>query len=288
MGRALHVKAALAALAAMGMAVGVASADPIAVTTTNNANTLANNIAGSGITINSATYVGAAGAAGTYTNATPALGAGTGSGIVLSTGLAQGVVGPNTSPSFTGVNNTAGDANLTALVGATTNDAASLTINFTPVAGTVSFQFVFGSEEYNEYVNSQYNDAFAFFLNGVNIALIPGTNAPVTINSVNAGSNSAYFFNNTGGARDIQFDGLVGAGIPLFATGAVNAGVNNTLKIVVADTSDFQYDSAVFIGANSFTDTPPPGVPLPGVALAGMALMGCTGVSKLRRRRATV
>jgi hypothetical protein len=267
------------------MVVGVASADPIAVTPTSNANMLAGTIAGSGITINSATYVGAAGSAGTYTNATPALGAGTGSGIVLSTGLATGVIGPNSSPNTSTAFNTPGDSALNTLSGGTTHDAASLMINFTPVSNTVSFQFVFGSEEYNEFVNSQYNDAFAFFLNGVNIALIPGTSAPVTINSVNAGSNSAYFTDNTTGVRNTQLDGLVGAGIPLFATGAVNAGVSNTLRIVIADTSDTVLDSAVFIGANSFTDTPPPGVPLPGIAAAGMALMGCTGASKLRRRR---
>jgi hypothetical protein len=101
-----------------------------------------------------------------------------------------------------------------------------------PSPNTVSFQYVFASEEYNEYVCSNFNDVFAFFLNGVsvplaqtNIATIPGTNTPVAIYILNNGSvgtngiasncsgtngslaYSSFFVDNTSGSF-IQFDGM--------------------------------------------------------------------------------
>src|SRR5690606_19115784 len=79
----------------------------------------------------------------------------------------------------------------------TTNDAAVVTFNFVPTGDTIMFDYVFASEEYHVYVNSSFNDVFGFFLTGpnpfgpnynnTNIALIPGTTTPVTINSVNNG-----------------------------------------------------------------------------------------------------
>ncbi len=59
----------------------------------------------------------------------------------------------------------------------------------------ISFQYIWGSEEYYEYVDSPYNDVFAFFLNNENIAkLSDGTN--VGINSVNNYTNSQLFISN--------------------------------------------------------------------------------------------
>jgi hypothetical protein len=163
-----------------------------------------------------------------------------------------------------------------------------LQLNFTPTANLISFQFVFGSEEYNEFVNQAFNDVFAFFLNGQNIALLPGTNTPITINNVNLSSNSQYYRDNTIlPLLNTQLDGLVGVTINLFATGLVNPGVVNTLRIAIADTADRQYDSAVFIGANTFINAPPPdasAVPLPAPLFAGLALIGVVGSWRSKRR----
>ncbi len=65
-----------------------------------------------------------------------------------------------------------------------------LTIHFTPTGNQVRFSYVFASEEYNEYVGSEYNDLFAFFVGGTNYAVLPGTSTPVAINNVNCGSSS--------------------------------------------------------------------------------------------------
>src|SRR5439155_15885809 len=90
---------------------------------------------------------------------------------ILSTGQAKDVVGPNNSDSTTTSFGTPGDAQLTAIAGAATNDACILSFDFVPQGGVLKFNFVFGSEEYNEFVGAGFNDVFAFFLNGKNVAL---------------------------------------------------------------------------------------------------------------------
>ena len=163
----------------------VSYADPLIVTTTNNATTLANTLlaGGSGITVNSATYTGAAVASGTFTGGTGIIGFE--SGILLTSGSAPIAVGPNNSGSAGLINGAPG----TALIADSFN-ASILEIQFTPTGNQVQFSYVFGSEEYNEFVGSSFNDAFLFLVNGTNFALIPGTNTPVEINTVNLGSNS--------------------------------------------------------------------------------------------------
>ncbi len=210
-------------------------------------------------------------------------------GVVLSTGDVSGnaLVGPS-SKGFSNSNGALGDTDLTAIVAPrTTNNAGVLEFDFIPTKDVVSFQYIFASEEYNEYVGSSYNDVFAFFLNGKNIALLPGTTTPITINGVNNGSNPAYYFDNTKGAINTALDGFVGLKKDLFATGPVKPGEVNHIKLAVADTSDSILDSAVFIRGSSFTDVPPPpptAVPLPAgvwMGLSGFAGMG--GFRAIRR-----
>ncbi len=200
----------------------VTYADPLIVTTTNNATTLANTLlaGGSGITVNSATYTGAAVASGTFTGGTGIIGFE--SGILLTSGSAQIAVGPNNSPGA-GLNNGAAG---TALI-ADSLDASILQIQFTPTGNQVQFSYVFGSEEYNEFVGSAFNDAFLFLVNGTNYALIPGTSTPVEINTVNNGMNPTFFRDNTGAIRvNTQYDGLT---VVLTFIAPVNANVQNTL-----------------------------------------------------------
>jgi len=55
-----------------------------------------------------------------------------------------------------------GRSGLTVLAGIATFDAAVLNFDFIPDSDTVQFQYVFGSEEYNEFVGSPFNDVFGF------------------------------------------------------------------------------------------------------------------------------
>lgn len=82
-------------------------------------------------------------------------------------------------------------------------DQTSLIFDFTATTGEVEFKYFFASEEYPGYVDSDFNDAFGFFVwevdaagNAIgekkNIAILPelssdGKEIPVSINSVNFG-----------------------------------------------------------------------------------------------------
>lgn len=94
------------------------------------------------------TYTGAPSALGIFTGGADAVGIER--GIVLSTGTVSSIAGPNMSGSTTTQHGTPGDDDLSALVGTTTYDAAVIEFDFIPANDFISFQYVFGSEEYLE------------------------------------------------------------------------------------------------------------------------------------------
>lgn len=230
-----------------------ASAESVTVDDSPTALQLAQNLVGGGITITSASFNSSAQRSrGTFFGGISSIGFE--SGVILSSGDVRNVIGPNTVDDAGTLNGTAGDVDLNAIVSPqTTYDASVLQFTFVPSSNVISFQYVFGSEEYNEFVGDKYNDVFGFYVNGTNVALLPGTSTPVSINTVNAGSNSQYFRNNRPPALDTQLDGLTTI---LSVQAAVIPNAPNTIKLVVADTADSDYDSAVFIGQHSIMPVP--------------------------------
>lgn len=179
---------------------------------------------------------------------------GIGSGVIISSGDIINAPGPNNLTSAGSSLLGPGDADLESLTNNTTEDAAILSFDFVAFNDTVEFNYVFASEEYPEFVNSSFNDVFGFFITGpgyptaTNIALIPGTGLPVTIDNVNDGNNAQYYIDNTSGAS-VQFDGFT---VKLKALAIVQPCSTYTIKIGVADVGDGAYDSAVFLEAGSF------------------------------------
>ena len=229
-----------------------------------NTDNLVSSLIGSGVEVTNAEYTGDSRAAGIFND--PSLGIGIDSGIILSTGDVANIYGPNNSDSTSTAFATDGDADLNQLVSpSATRDAAVLEFDFTPTKNFISFQYVFASEEYNEFVNSSFNDVFGFFItdsqgNKQNIAVIPGTNTPIAVNNVNLVSNSGYYRNNDPSDYgfgntpfNIGFDGLT---TPLTAVASVTPGQTYHFKLAIADNSDSVYDSAVFIKNNGFISTP--------------------------------
>jgi hypothetical protein len=226
-------------------------------------NDLAAIVLGLGIQASNIIYIGDLNGAGVFDD--PSFGIGITSGIVLSTGKVADIYGPNDSDSTSTDFYKAGDPGLDALVSpSATQDAAILEFDFIPTADFLSFDYVFASEEYNEFVGSSYNDVFGFFItdpdgNTVNIALIPGTDTPIAINNVNLDQNSAYYRNNdlsdypSGTPFNTEFDGLTTV---LTAVANVTPGAGYHFKLAIADNSDGIYDSAVFITGSSFEATP--------------------------------
>lgn len=236
--------------------------------------TLAQKLAGQGVTVLNPVLRCPVQANGLFTVVSSNLGLD--SGIVLTTGRAA------TIPGFYGVNGPSdglssfdngvvGDSSLTVLAGHPTQDACKLEFDVVPAGDTVSINYVFGSEEYISAVCTTWNDAFAFFISGPgitgadNMALVPGTQIPVTINSINNGNpgpsgniancNSmgpgspftAYYIDNSAGTS-ITYKGFTTV---LKAMHVVTPCDTYHFKIVIADAGNAKYDSGVFLEAGS-------------------------------------
>jgi hypothetical protein len=198
-------------------------------------------LVGSGATISNVVITGSNLAIGSF-GAGESLGID--SGVVLSTGDIADAKGPNTTSGAGKGLGTAGSAALSAIVSPfETKDAVTIEFDVVTESPTFAIRYVFASEEYREYVDSEFNDVFAFFVNGSNIALTPGTGQPVTINTINHLRNQGIYQDNEGGAST-QFDGFTS---PLLAVAIVEPGITNHIRISIADTSDAVLDSAVFI-----------------------------------------
>ncbi len=228
---------------------------------------VAQTLVGPGVTISNVDYVGSDISAGTFSGAGASIGID--SGVTLSSGDIGTWIGPTNESSGTSTGlGTPGDGDLTAASGFPTFDATVLSFDFTADAETIFFEYVFASEEYNEYVNTQFNDVFAFFVNGVNCATVPdgaGGALPVAVNTVNNGNpdgdttatNPALYVDNTSIPNPFPTE-LDGFTVPLTCMAAVNpAPAVNTMRLAIADASDAILDSAVFLTEGSLTTTPP-------------------------------
>ena len=148
------------------------------------------------------------------------------------------------------------------------NDLCILEFDFEAAGDSISFNYVFGSDEYLEWVNSTYNDIFAFFLSGpgitgpyaspagfpdgaINIAQVPDSDPllPITISSVNDVTNPIYYidnFNNEG----ICIDGYTQT---FTAEAQVQCGEIYHIKLAIADGSDGALESFVILEDGSFS-----------------------------------
>lgn len=238
----------------------------IILTPNNNGNQLAQILAGSGVTITNVTINCPGTSAGTFTCNNCNIGMS--SGIALTSGDINAIAGPN-NQAGAGIDNLApGNAQLTSLVGglfASTYDACVLEFDIQVLSDSVEFKYSFGSEEYLEWVSAGYNDVFAFYISGPgiagqqNIALVPGTATPVSIDNVNDVSNSAYYVDNgdgftapqNGSNYYIQYDGFT----TVLTAKRKNLQPCQTyhLRLAIADAGDGILDSGVFLEANSLT-----------------------------------
>lgn len=233
----------------------MATASELTINTTATALDMANSMFGAGVTVVSATYTGAAIASGVYSGANATLGsnAPSDSGVILSTGdvtaFTNSSGNTNISGGTTTNNGTAGDADLDAIAGVPTFDAAILNVDFIPTGYTLTMQLVFSSEEYLEYVNSGVNDSVGIFVNGVKATIAFG-DGNISIDNINPTVTPDLYLDNPAGTDtyNTEMDGLT---VTLTIKAPVNIGVTNTLKIGIADGGDSAFDSNLLIVADS-------------------------------------
>jgi PEP-CTERM motif len=275
------------------------------VTQTDDATTLVSTLIQAGITVvGTPTYTGT-NQSGTFTNfnsgpytnpLTNASGQfGYSSGIIMTSGYAANAATPYPGGISAGANSSmggGGNSLLNTLSGKTTYDAAVLSFQFKSQTSNLYFHYAFASTEYPQYVNSPFNDVFGFFLNGQNLALVPGTSTPIAVNNVNLGNsnnapdiasatNPQYFTQYSVGGTPFNYGGLT---VDFLAQGTVVPGETNTMTLAIADASDHVLDSAVFIEGGSFggdPDSTPGAVPEPAtMLLLGSGLIGLAGYGR--------
>lgn len=246
----------------------------LVVTPNSNANALLSAIIGQGVTVSNVTINCPNGGAGTFTGG-GSTNLGLSTGMVLTTGSASNTAGPNDDDAKTtdhGI--TFNDADLLSLEPLARFDPCILEFDIVPTCGTLSINYVFGSDEYMVYVNAGFNDAFGFFITGpnpsggtynaLNIARIAGPNIPVTIDNINLFTNNSYYVDNDDGScfglppfipypvtctnpYYIQYNGFT---VPLTASVAVTPCVTYRMKLAIADAGDGRIDSGVFFAGS--------------------------------------
>lgn len=247
-----------------------------------------NYLIGSGVTVSNVTFVGNAQQLGSFSGTNSNIGFDY--GLVLGStdvtelqGVGTDIIAGQTNVSGVTTNSTNGDL-LSVAQSVTSNpdsyliseihDLALLEFDFVPQSDLVTFNFVFGSDEYTTYVNSQYNDVFGFFVSGpgitgpysspaafpngsMNLALVPGTSSPITISTIYPtgtfsgdpnGLNPQYYVDNTTGTTNA----LNGFTVPIPISFPVQCGETYHFKFAVADCQDDYLGTVVFLQGGSF------------------------------------
>ncbi len=275
---------------------------------------LVNNVLlGSGVIASNVNFAGQGAQLGFFNgglNGAPALGLD--SGIVISSGDVNDIPPGGFQPDqgqYAGL----GDPDLLAIAQSvtsnpsaasitSTNDAAFLEFDFTPVGDSVKFRFVFASEEYpgiagGGFINQVFNDVFAFFVSGpgivgpyaspaafpngaINVAVVPGTNIPITISSIYVDPtqtppslNSQYYISNTT-EQSHEFNGFT---TPIDIQFQVQCGQTYHFKIAIADAQDDWLDTGVFIEAGSFSSNEVVQIDVATVTGDSTIFEGCAG-----------
>lgn len=203
------------------------------------------------------------------------------SGVMLSTGsLASSDALEGSAIIFSSTDmGTDGIAELTAMTGMQTYDGIILQFDVVPATDQLIINYQFGSEEYNQWVNTSYTDQMAIFISGPgfdtsgeNIATGPngtlinsntinrGTlcpsnpsasvSAPGTscgIGTGNCATNPMYYIDNCTGMSNAMngFTLMLSAIAPY-----VIPNETYTIRIMIADIGDAEYDSWVILQEN--------------------------------------
>ncbi len=244
-----------------------------------NVSSLVNDILlGEGVKASNVTFSGNSSQIGFFKSAGSFIGID--SGIVMSTGKVEEIMPPQPNIPWQGTafGSGANDGDLLKLAElvakaynipqvVSTEDAAVLEFDFVPSSDSVVFRYVFASEEYPAYIDKKYNDVFGFFISGpgidgqysspaafpdssINIAVVPGTEIPVSISSINMNRNGEYYLMNSQESTTFNFNGYTTV---LTAYVKVTPCQTYHIKLAIADGTKNDIDSGVLLEAKSFS-----------------------------------
>lgn len=195
------------------------------------------------------------------------------SGVVLSTWSSTESQGPFVRNQGGGSNLWLGDADLDQALNINSVNATVLKFDFTPLTNTISFNYFFASNEYQDDFPCEYSDGFAFLIKEKestaayqNLAVIPNTTIPVSSTNIHPAisfmddrtlktceaSNESFFGQYNNSPTNNSPINYAGQTRVLNAAATVVAGTTYHIKLVIADDRVNYYDSAIFIEAGSF------------------------------------
>ena len=249
-----------------------------------------NVLAGSGVNITNVQFNGGSAnvqneQVGEFTDNTSTIGLP--NGLILGSGDVTLAAQNNSSGSSSlgGSGGAGSDPDLSAIATNGIYDECVVEFDFVPIGDSISFSYVFASEEYSEWVCGNVNDVFGFFLSGPNpgggnynadnLALIPDpnnlnvyTNTVVSINTVNSGSAGTFgtpsgcssidpnwtsysvFYAGDNSTSNYEYDGNT---VVLTVRAPVICNQTYHIKLAIGDGGDGAYDSGVFFEGGSFT-----------------------------------
>ena len=225
-------------------------------------------LVGGGIVISNVTFSGNANQIGTFDGVNSNIGFN--AGVVMAAGPIDGLLGGPADVDAGQPGSGLADNDLLAVAQSvnpqilSTSDAVILEFDFVPSSNVAAFNFVFASDEYLTWIGSVFNDVFAFFVSGpgitgpysspagfpggsANVALVPGTNTPITISTIHPTSNAAFYVQNTGSSHSMN-----GFTVPIPVELSVQCGETYHFKYAIADCSDTYLNTSVFLEAGSF------------------------------------
>lgn len=190
-------------------------------------------------------------------------------GVVIRTGQAQNSGGPYTGQNLSSQLNSNSDAFLYQLNAASgqspsITDVAFMQFDFVPLSSNFNFDFLFASNEYGQW-QCLSSDVFAFMLidlatsDTLNLAVIPGTNTPVSVKSIKDKQyNPSCQSNHPGLFASYEVDNpastinMRGYTVVMNASSQITPGNPYRIRMVIGDSNDADFDSAIFLSAGSF------------------------------------
>jgi len=192
------------------------------------------------------------------------------SGIVLSTWSSTQSVGPFVRNLGGGNNAWLGDSDLNQSLNINSINATVLEFDFIPLTNSISFNYFFASNEYQDDFPCNYSDGFAFLIKEKgsaaayqNLAVLPNSSTAVSSQNIHPAIsfndngvlktcnaiNESYFAQYNNSTSPINYAGQTRI---LNAQTTVTPGTTYHIKLVIGDDAVNYYDSAIFIEAASF------------------------------------